>query len=109
MLDPVVVYERTADALAAMIVPDFSDMDPESVEKAFMAAFTFGGADPKWLEWLQERVQAVSLGNTRLESVDTADFPVQIKSPAVAYLRLRTSDAEQFVAIGPFHPPVQMF
>ncbi|MDB5770680.1 MAG: hypothetical protein JWM42_1054 [Burkholderia sp.] len=107
--DANLVFERTAAALAALIEPDFHDMDPESVERAFLKVFPFTGPDPAWIKWLQDRISSLSGAKTSLEQIEPQSFPTLIKSPAAAYFRLKATESEQLVVMGPFNPPVQFF
>ena len=99
------LYERAASALSNMECPDFSDVDDETVFKAFHKKFNWFDVDEKWFYSFQERISALSNGTVQLQKADVEDFSVRVKGPAECLLLIK-GNKKQRVILGPYSTPI---
>lgn len=100
-----VVYEKTILALVQFKRPTFNKNEANDVGAAFAAIFPCG-MEPKWFKFFQKRIWQTSKNQVRLEQVDNPMevFGFQIKTPQVAYLRLKSEKKTAIFIWMPFEP-----
>lgn len=98
------LYERAASALAQMKCPDFSDVDNQTVFKAFSRVFSDHSPDERWFESFKKKVSARSGGKVTIEQANISDFSMRIMGPAV-YLLLASKEKSIKFTFGPYDTP----
>lgn len=98
------VREEIARALAELTEPDLSEFPDGQVERSLDEMFGVNGITPDSLDWLRNRIQQLSGGQTRLEDADKDDFRYLSKEWGAAYQRLAGRFTERLVIIGRASP-----
>lgn len=110
---PQMLYDALAESLAKLQVPDFSDVDDETVFKAFFEWFDGSRMKHDRFLWLKDKIWAQSEGKLLLERADPKEFKMHIMGPA-EYLVLTnqglplskpTGDRRRLL-VGPYSAPV---
>lgn len=95
------LYERAARALSLVQRPDFSDVDEDTIWRAFSRAFSGFYPDTEWLSNFKQRIATLSNGSVELRG---GDEPAGFKGPGVM-LVLVQDGKEQKIAFGPYSTP----
>lgn len=98
------LIDRAAAALARLQIPDFSDVDHETVYKAFAPAFNIFELKKKWIEAFKARLAFYGGGCTRIESAPEQAFRERILGPA-AYFYLINGKTKRRITFGPYSNP----
>jgi len=97
------VRNRALASLANMECPDFSDLDDETVAKAFAEVWGGWEADEEWLADFTKKLDL--LGGVLLRKADYNTFSMRVKGPA-SYLELVKGDKVQKIILGPYSTPI---
>lgn len=92
--------------MAHIEVPDFSDVDDETVHDAFAQVWDGFRAEAAWLKTFKAQIVVASRGAVELQDADANDFSVRVKGPA-EYLMLVRGSERQKVILGPYSHPVE--
>ena len=102
------IYQRIAEALARLQVPDFTPAEAPDVARAMQAVIPFGAApDPDWVAALLHDICQLSNGTIEAEPIDPSEFPGPLSKGPALYLRLR-SDTTRHAYLGDYMPPVHL-
>ena len=109
---PQKLYDALAESLAKLQIPDFSNVDDETVCDAFAEWFSGFKMKEEWFSWLKIEIWKLGNGRFLLERADHKEFKVGVKEPA-EYLTLtdqglphgRPPGHIKRLVIGPYSKP----
>lgn len=98
--------DLAAQALSRIAVPDFTDVDNQTVHEAFQEVWEGFFADRNWLNSFKAQISQLSEGKVALLDCNPNEFSMMIKGPA-NYLVLVSGNRRQKVIMGPYATPIE--
>lgn len=96
---------QSATALSEMKLPDYKNIDSETIYEAFREVWEGFNADKNWLNSFKVLINQLSNGNVSLIDASIDEFSSRVRGPA-EYLKLISNGKTIRLIMGPYSDPI---